>query len=317
MKGEITMHIGILGTGFGTYHGALYKKIDPSIQLTFWGRDEEKLKKVQSQLNCDYKTDINEFLEISTFDFIDICLPSQVHAEYALKALQMNHSVFLETPAVTSIEDGLEIMRVAKKNDKKVFVNRFLLYDPYYRMIHDLIQSNQYGSLKHLTIFRRTPPFFGNLGDDTISTALMIHDLDFATWLGNDLKIVNYDITSNSNHSGAVVDCLLSNQSLNIHVQGNSMLSMGSPFSVGYEATFENAYISYFEKSYHDSVECECYIFSEGKKEKITFELEEHCMDVLKEVIKAFRDEKEIDLSIEHALPALSIAFDLRNLPSK
>lgn len=31
------MHIGILGTGFGKYHGELYKKIDPSIRLTFWG----------------------------------------------------------------------------------------------------------------------------------------------------------------------------------------------------------------------------------------------------------------------------------------
>lgn len=38
------MHIGILGTGFGKYHGELYKKIDSSVQLTFWGRNEEKLK---------------------------------------------------------------------------------------------------------------------------------------------------------------------------------------------------------------------------------------------------------------------------------
>ncbi len=308
------MHIGILGTGFGAYHGELYKKIDPSIHLTFWGRNEEKLKNIQTQLSCDYKADINEFLEISTFDFIDVCLPSPVHAEYAIKTLRKNHSVFLETPAVTSIEDGLEIIRAAKKADKKVLVNRFLLYDPYYRMIHDFIQSNQYGSLKHLTIFRRTPPFFGKLGEDTISTALMIHDLDFVTWLGNDLKIIAYDFTTNSDHSGAILDCLLANQSLKIHVQGNSMLSMGAPFSVGYEATFENAYISYFEKSFQDPIESECYIYSEGKKEKVTFELEEHCKDVLKEVLKAFSDEKESDLSIEHALPALSISFDLRKL---
>jgi len=31
------MHIGILGTGFGKYHAELYKKIVPSIRLTFWG----------------------------------------------------------------------------------------------------------------------------------------------------------------------------------------------------------------------------------------------------------------------------------------
>lgn len=307
------MHIGILGTGFGKYHGALYQKIDPSIHLTFWGRDDEKLKRIQTELNCDYTTDINQLLDNKTLDFIDICLPSHLHAEYALKALEMNHSVFLETPAVTSIEDGIHIMEVSRLTGKKVLVDMFLRYDPYYRMIHDFSQSKKYGALKHLTIFRRTPPLWGKLGNDTIATALMIHDLDFATWLGKDLKVVSYDVTTNSDNSGAVIDCLLSNNSLKLHVQGNSMLSMGSPFSVGYEASFENASISYHEKSFSDAVETECYIYSDGRKEKVTFEHDEHCKILLTEVIKDFNNEKVSDLSIENALPALSIAFELTN----
>ncbi len=68
----------------------------------------------------------------------------------------------------------------------------------------------------------------------------MIHDLDFATWLGQDLKLVNFDITTNSYNSASILDCFLANDSLKVHVQGNSMLSMGLPFSIGYEATFEN-----------------------------------------------------------------------------
>ena len=304
------MHIGILGTGFGKYHGELYKKIDPSIHLTFWGRDDDKLKKIQSELNCGYTTDINEFFN-NTYDFIDICLPSQLHAEYALKALRNNHSVFIETPAITSIEDGAEIMEVAKKTGKKALVNMFLRCDLYYRMIHDYSQNKIYGVLKHITVFRRTPPIWGRLGQDTIATALMIHDLDFATWLGKDLKIIAYDVTTNSDNSGANIDCLLSNNSLKVHVQGNSLQSMGSPFSVGYEATFESATISYFENSLNDSFETECCIYSEGKKENVTFEPEEHCKAVLREAIKDFSNEIESELTIEKALPGLSIAFEL------
>jgi predicted dehydrogenase len=313
MKGENTMNIGILGTGFGKYHGELYKKLDPSINLTFWGRNEEKLKRIQTELNCDYTTDINEFLENKTYDFIDVCLPSQLHTEYALKALKNNHSVFLETPAVTSIKDGIEIMEAAKKVGKKALVDMFLRFDPYYRMIHDYSQSKKYGALKHLTVYRRTPPIWGKLGNDTIATALMIHDLDIATWLGKDLKIITYDVTTNSDNSGAIIDCLLSNNSLKVHVQGNSMQAMGSPFSVGYEATFENSSISYFEKSSQDSFETECYLYSDGKKEKITFEPEEHCKALLTEAIKDFCNEKESGLTIENALSALSIAFELNN----
>lgn len=307
------MHIGILGTGFGKYHGELYKKIDPSIHLTFWGRDVEKLKMIQTELNCDYTTDIKEFLKNSSYDFIDICLPSQLHAEYALKVLKNNHSVFLETPAVTSREECMEIMEVAKETGKKVLVDMFLRYDPYYQMIHDYSQSKIYGALKHLTIFRRTAPIWGKLGNDTIATALMIHDLDFATWLGKDLKIITFDVTTNSDNSGANIDCLLSNDSLKVHVQGNSMQSMGSPFSIGYEATFENASISYFEKSSNDSFETGCCIYSEGKKKNIIFEPEEHCKALLTEAIKDFSNEKESGLTLENALPGLTIAFELTN----
>lgn len=305
------MHIGILGTGFGKYHGELYKKIDPSIHLTFWGRNVDKLKRVQTELNCDYSTDINDLLENNTIDFIDICLPSHLHAEYALKALKNNHSVFIETPAVASMKDGIEIMEVAKETGKKVLVDMFLRYDPYYQMIYDYSQSKKYGALKHLTVFRRTAPIWGRLGSDTIATALMIHDLDFATWLGKDLKIITYDVTTNSDNSGANIDCLLSNDSLKVHVQGNSMQSVGSPFSIGYEATFENASISYFEKSSNDYFETECCIYSEGKKENVTFEPEEHCKLLLTEALKDFSNVKESGLTIENALPALSIAFEL------
>ncbi len=307
------MHIGILGTGFGKYHGELYKIIDPIVHLTFWGRDEEKLKGISSELICDYTTDINELLEDHTLDFIDICLPSHLHAEYSLKALEKNHSVLIETPAVTSIQDGITIMEAAKKTGKKALVDMFLRYDPYYRMLHDCAESKKYGALKHLSIYRKTPPIWGKLGSDTIATALMIHDLDFAAWLGKDLKVVTSEVTTNSDNSGAVIDCLLSNSSLKIHVHGNSMLSFGAPFSVGYEASFENATISYYENSFQDAVETACTIYSEGKTEKITYEPEVHCMNILREAIRDFKNEKESGLTIGNALPSLSIAFELSN----
>lgn len=225
------MHIGILGTGFGRYHGELYKKIDPSVRLTFWGRDPVKLERIRSELGCDYATDINDFMGTRTFDFVDVCLPSHLHAEYAVKALENNHPVFIETPAVTSLKDGFAIMETAKKTGKKALVNMFLRYDPYYRLIHDYNKSGELGALKHIAVFRRTPPIWERLGSDTIAVSLMIHELDFITWLSKDAKLVARNVISNSDNSGAVMDCLLSCDSFSIHVNGNSMLALPSPFT--------------------------------------------------------------------------------------
>ena len=303
------MHIGILGTGFGKYHGELYKKIDPSIHLTFWGRDDMKLKRISSELICDYTTDINEFFTDRSFDFIDICLPSHLHAEYALKALENKHSIFIETPAVTSLKDGVDIMEAAKKYGKKALVNMFLRYDPYYHMIFEYSRNKKYGALKHLSIYRKTPPIWGRLGADNIALSLMIHDLDFVTWLSKDIKLDSHNVITNSDNSCAIIDCLLSENSLNVHLQGNSMLPLSSPFSVGYEATFEHAYISYFENSSRDSYDSECYIYYDDKKEKITLERDEHCKSLLKAAIMDFCNNKDSGLAIENALPALTIAL--------
>ena len=305
------MHIGILGTGFGKYHGELYKRIDPTIRLTFWGRDALKLKRTSSELNCDYTTDINEFLTNRSFDFIDICLPSHLHAEYALKALENNHSIFIETPAVTSLKDGIDIMETAKKSGKKALVNMFLRYDPYYQMIFEYSRNMKFGALKHLNIYRRTPPIWGSLGEDNIALSLMIHDLDLVTWLSKDIKLHSHITITNPDNSCAVMDCLLSDNSLNVHLQGSSMLPLCSPFSVGYEATFEQAFISYFENSSNDSFDSECYIYYDDKKEKISFEREEHCKSLLKAAIMDFSNKKDSGLSIENALPALTIALNM------
>lgn len=187
----------------------------------------------------------------------------------------------------------------------------FLRYDPYYRMIYDFHQNKQYSTLKHLTVFRRTPPVWGKLGHDRIVRELMIHDLDFITWLEKDIKVFAYDVITNPDNSAAVIDCLLSAPSFKVHIQGNSMLPIASPFSVGYEATFEKAFISYFEKTSKDSVKTECCIYFNDKKEKVSFEREEHCKAVLVAAIKDFTDQKDSGLSIENALPGLSVALEL------
>jgi len=88
---------------------------------------------------------------------------------------------------------------------------------------------------------------------------------------------------------------------------------MGSPFSVGYEATFEHAYISFFEKSTRDSVETECCVYTHDKKEKVIFEPEEHCKALLKAVIEDFSSDKDSGLGLESALPGLSLALSLSN----
>ncbi|MGG3571842.1 hypothetical protein ABES80_04965 [Bacillus gobiensis] len=44
------MKVGILGTGFGSYHADIYRKIDNVDSVIIFGRNEEKLKKLEQDL---------------------------------------------------------------------------------------------------------------------------------------------------------------------------------------------------------------------------------------------------------------------------
>ena len=96
-----------------------------------------------------------------------------------------------------------------------------------------------------------------------------------------------------------------------------SMLPMSFPFTAGYEATFENASVSFYEKVLNGYVETGCRIYTYDKKETVTLKREEQCKALLTAAINDFCHDKNSGLSIENALPGLSIAFELSGSTGK
>jgi UDP-N-acetylglucosamine 3-dehydrogenase len=71
----------------------------------------------------------------------------------------------------------------------------------------------------------------------------MIPDFDFVTCLlGSSDKIVSQGKNGTSHEQ-----ILMNDPDMVVGVEGSSMLPMGHPFTVGFEATFENEVITYFE----------------------------------------------------------------------
>ncbi len=140
------MKIGILGTGFGAYHAEIYNKLPGAEVLGIFGRKEEKLKKIESDLKIKGTNNIQDIITNQEIELIDICLPSSLHREYAVAAMKSGKNVFIETPAALSLEDAIAIQKAAREYDKKAFVNLFIRCEPSYEYLHDLIQKNTLGT---------------------------------------------------------------------------------------------------------------------------------------------------------------------------
>jgi len=85
-------------------------------------------KKQKHNLICKVYNNFNEMLTQETLDAIHIATPHYLHAEMAIKALELNVNVFLEKPICINLEQISAMLEAEKKSRAKIcvcFQNRF------------------------------------------------------------------------------------------------------------------------------------------------------------------------------------------------
>lgn len=307
-KGKIQMNIGILGTGFGAYHAEVYKKLEPIDRITIFGRNKEKLQQLKENLQIEITDEIESLMGNPTIDLIDVCLPSSLHKKYVIDALKNGKHVFCETPFSLTFEDAIEMKKAQEVYGKRVFVNQFIKFEPPYHYLFELMKKGELGSLKALQLKRKTPPLWGDLSLNNITTNLMIHDFDFVTWLlGSPDKIVSQG--KNGQPGTSHVQVLMNYPDVIVDVEGSSMMPIGHPFTVGFEATFENGVITYKEDGYPDSVETTFKMFTHQKVEDIEVKGQNCYEEAIKHVIECCRNDFPTRLDLKGAIEALDISL--------
>jgi UDP-2-acetamido-3-amino-2,3-dideoxy-glucuronate N-acetyltransferase len=83
-----------------------------------------------------------------------VATPAHLHYEVALEALRAGKHVFVEKPLALSVDDGVEIVNVARNRGLIVFVGHLLIYHPAIRKLRSLLAEGAIGAVWHLR-FRR------------------------------------------------------------------------------------------------------------------------------------------------------------------
>lgn len=307
------MNIGILGTGFGAYHAKIYSKMTNVDSLTIFGRNEEKLREIEKDLNISITNNIENIITNKDIDLIDVCLPSSLHKEYAIEAMKNGKDVFCETPVALNLEDAIAIKKAADEYGKKAFVDMFIRFEAPYEYIYTVIKENSLGKLKALHIKRKTPHLWGDLGLSRITTNLMIHEFDFVTWLlGNPKKIKALGVESKPEESH--VCSLLNYNDAVVEIQSSSMMPSHHPFSVAYEAIFENGTIEYMEDGYSDREEKSLKLFTNDSEKAIEIENRNCWEESFKHVAQCCEKNIPTRLSIDDAVASLKIALEIKDI---
>lgn len=133
----------------------------------------------------------DKLFERASIDAVLIVTPSGLHYEHILAALNAGKHVFVEKPLATSVEQAVEVVKLAEVKQLTLMVGHTFLYNNIVHEIDHIIESGELGEIYYIYGQRL------NLGR-------FRHDTDVLWTLApHDISILNYWLKSRPNQVSA------------------------------------------------------------------------------------------------------------------
>ncbi len=150
------IRIGLIGCGFmGAMHANCYKSID-GVELVAVA-DIRREKALALADGAEIFADGMDLIENAKVDAIDICLPTYLHAEYAITAMEKVKYLFVEKPVALTNEQARTMMDKAAATGCQIQVGQVIRFWDEYVRLKEIIDSGIYGKVVSAN-FRRISP---------------------------------------------------------------------------------------------------------------------------------------------------------------
>ncbi|MBO7179073.1 MAG: Gfo/Idh/MocA family oxidoreductase [Clostridia bacterium] len=223
----------------------------------------EEIKEVELVALCDIRqerldqypnkrhyNDFKEMLEKEEIDILDICLPTYLHTDYAVEAMEKGINVICEKPISLKEEDVERVYSTAKKNNVKFMIAQVLRFWPEYEVLKEIFDTQKYGKLLSGTMTRLGCyprwSWDGWMMDEKRSGLtpfdLHIHDLDFMVYAFGAPKKVAHQFRSKLPDQDFIsVTYDFGDFSINSEA---SWYATSYPFTAEFRFQFENAVVA-------------------------------------------------------------------------
>ena len=266
------VNIGIVGIGFmGTTHFKAAREARDVRVAAICTRDRRKLDGdwrhirgnfgegggIQDLSGVKKYTELDQLLADPEIDLVDICLPTHLHPETAIRALEAGKHVLVEKPIALTLADADAMIDAARRSGRRLFVGQVLRFFPEFAFIKEAVASGRYGRLLGAH-FKRiiSRPNWG--GDDWFNDPrrtggpvidLHIHDADFVQYLlGMPSRVFATGLTAPDGQVYYVVASYLydgQTEPVAVTAQSGAVAMPGRPFEHGYDVYLEKATLLY------------------------------------------------------------------------
>jgi predicted dehydrogenase len=246
--------VALVGAGrMSKIHFDIYKSIPDVEVVAAVDIELEEAKKRLQDPNIKFFDNLDDMLNSKELDLdiVDVCTPTYLHEEHAVKAMDKGFHVMCEKPIALTLESAKKMAEAASRNNVFFMVGQVIRFWPEYEYLKKIYDENTYGKLNQA--------YFSRIGEMTKTTwkdwirdisksgmvpiDLHIHDVDFILHMLGKPKAV----TSFSIEKGKTLSWISTTYEYkDAFVEANgAWYDPVFPFSMSYRACFEEAVLEY------------------------------------------------------------------------
>src|SRR5262247_841672 len=175
---ERPLRVGVVGVGvMGSNHARVFAGLPGTELVGIADPDWKQAEFVARTLGCAAVADVDELLEREV-DAITIAAPTHFHRDIALNCIAHGVHVMVEKPIASSVEEGREIINVARRAGVTLMVGHVERFNPAVEAIKEAIRGEDILSIS-ITRVGPFPPRMSNVG---VVIDLAVHDIDLIRW---------------------------------------------------------------------------------------------------------------------------------------
>lgn len=259
---------GITGLGFmGKMHFRCYNALEDVKIAAICDTDENKFKdtsgtagniagaeKPLDLTGIELYTDFDKMLTDANLDAVSITLPSYLHLEHTLKALEAGINTFCEKPMAMNIQQCEKMVSAARQSGRILQIGHCIRFWPEYVKTKEIIDSGKYGKVKAATFQRlsMTPTWSWNnwlLDAEKSGGALLdlhIHDSDFVQYVfGLPKAVYSRGTKGPSGDYDHIVTQYICDDDCVITAEGGWMMTPSFGFEMSFNIILEKATITF------------------------------------------------------------------------
>lgn len=185
------LKVGLIGCGgIGAVHAECWLAMGEDVQLAAIADvSTERAQKYADRSGARIYADGKDMLDSEELDVVDICVPTFLHAEYVLYAMERVHNIIVEKPVCLNEAQAQQLLEGQKRTGALVQVAHVVRFTDAYAYLKEVVTTGLYGKVVAGEFSRISPrPMWMKGHDDVNRTGTMaldmhIHDVDYIRYL--------------------------------------------------------------------------------------------------------------------------------------